>query len=723
MLLTAGHAFGQPALYDASWYTDSPAFVKIGVVEDGVYRVTGNELAQTGLNLSEVNPTSIRIIENGSEIPVWIEGGGAGTLASSDAVVFVGRQNQGDDEAWAYNYDASLQSSDYFSLFSDTTWYWLTWQGAAGLRYENINPNQDIGATVLIDALRDTLHLEKDSVYYFGDSDDAGQPEYTRAEGYLWRSMSHADTSPIEEFFALSLSDIENSANLLHVSTKISSGSAPRHRVTLHLEVDGTPIDCTTCTAEADWNNYRFQTLDISIPQSLVAAGSEVQAVIISHNEFNSIPNRILVDWVEASYVRNLNMDAESLRFISGSSGARTYSISNDASSSLTVFNTTQNRRYSVAGAAVQSFADVSSTNSEYWAVRGDAYRTPVRLQFQTSTDLSSEAETVDYLIITTSALTPSANQLAAYRNTADGYNVRIVDQANIFDQFDYGRPTPIAIRRFVHATQQWNNPPDFVMFWGDVLRPEDNRARRALFPWETISFGYSPADGWFGLQQNGLDDWIERPAIGRIPIRDNETGAFFVQKITNYESAAIGDWQKRFMLLVGGQTEFEQARLRNHSNNWGQHALGTPAGMDTLQFFKTASAPLDPSFQDALSQAFEDGAAWVSYFGHSAADTWEIVTDAPEEYNNADRLPVVLSMGCNTGNFAGGRFELADRLVYGERLVLASMNGAIAHWGSSSASTIDQPAKSYKSPPRSRISRYVPCTRTGAQRSQKTLR
>ena len=70
-------------------------------------------------------------------------------------------------------------------------------------------------------------------------------------------------------------------------------------------------------------------------------------------------------------------------------------------------------------------------------------------------------------------------------------------------------------------------------------------------------------------------------------------------------------------------------------------------------------------------------------------------MTDAPEDYDNADRLPVVLSMGCNTGNFAGGPTELADRLVYGERLVLASLNGSIIHWGSSSASTIgtSQPA------------------------------
>ena len=73
-----------------------------------------------------------------------------------------------------------------------------------------------------------------------------------------------------------------------------------------------------------------------------------------------------------------------------------------------------------------------------------------------------------------------------------------------------------------------------------------------------------------------------------------------------------------------------------------------------------------------------------MNYFGHSAATTWEIVTDEPKDFNNAARLPVAISLGCRTGAFAGGSNVLADTPVLAEKLVVGSLNGAIAHWGTS---------------------------------------
>lgn len=691
-LFLATPAYGQ---FDASWITQGDSFVKMAVLEDGLYRVTGAELAGTGATLSNIDPATIKVLHNGSEIPVWIEGGTGSVLAANDALVFAGERNRGNDEAWAYGDDPSLQGSTHFSLFSDTTWYWLTWGGNNGLRYQDTDPNQTLNNPVVLESYRDTLHIEEDNFYHFGDSDDAGQPEYTRGEGYVGWILSHLDTAPLTQSFPLTLTDRAATNDSLVVTARLSSGSAPLHLVSLHLEADGAEVTCGTCTDEIEWSGYSFRTLRIALPQNLVAGATNLQAVLTSNNDFNSTPNRVLIDWIAADYVRNATMGNNQIRIPIDNADTRTVRITTSQAIPIVAFNEVDQRRFqlSLESGNTYAFNDASSGSTNYWITGNNNYRTPADLRLLTSFDLTAQTTPVDYLIITTPALTPSASEMTAYRSSNDGYATRIVNQADIFDQFDYGRPTPLAVRRFVHATQAWPNPPEFVVFWGDILRPEDNRARRALFPWEVISFGYSPADGWFGLQTNNSDDWVERPAIGRIPIRDNETGSFFVQKMQNYESVPVGAWQKRMLLLVGGQSDFEQTRLQNHALSWGNLASSTPTGMDTLRFFKTASDPLDPTFQDALSDAFKTGASWVSYFGHSAADTWEIVTDAPEEYDNADRLPVVLSLGCNTGNFAGGRFELTDRLVYGERLVLASMNGAIAHWGSSSASTIDQPA------------------------------
>ncbi len=695
-LLFSTSAYSQTNTFDPAWINQGNTYAKLAVLEDGIYQVSGAELGSAGVNLNEIDPATLKIFHKGQEIPLWLEGGTNPTLQETDTFLFAGTRNDGAEEAWAYDDDPSRQGSTYFSLFSDTTWYWVTWSGDAGLRYTDTDPNQALTNPAATASFRDTLHIEEDNLYYFGDSDDAAQPEYTRGEGYFGWLISHLDTNPIAESFELDLVDPAASTDSLVVTVRLSSGSAPQHLVSLQLEADGSPIACATCSDEVTWSGYAYRDLRIALPQNLVVGATTLNAVVTSDNSFNSIPNRVFIDWVEAAYTRNTVLTSAQLSVAFDTDAARTIRVTNQGTAPLTALNPLDSRRFILAQEAGNTYAfnDAASGPATYAISDTNGFLSPADIRVRAGIDLATPQGAVDYLIITTPALTASATALANYRQQADGYATRIVNQYDIFDQFDYGRPTPLAVRRFVHATQDWPEPPEFVMFWGDILRPEDNRARRQLFPWEVISFGYAPADGWFGMQKDGPLDWLERPAIGRIPIRDNETGAFFVEKIGNYEDAPVAAWQKRLLLLVGGQTQFEQARLRSHALSWGEHATGLPTGMDTLRFFKTASDPLDPTFQDALNDAFKEGASWVSYFGHSAADTWEIVTEAPEDYDNADRLPVVLSMGCNTGNFAGGRFELTDRLVYGERLVLASMNGAIAHWGSSSASTIDQPAQ-----------------------------
>jgi hypothetical protein len=117
--------------------------------------------------------------------------------------------------------------------------------------------------------------------------------------------------------------------------------------------------------------------------------------------------------------------------------------------------------------------------------------------------------------------------------------------------------------------------------------------------------------------------------------------------------------------------------------------------GADTLQYYKQSTSALDASFQDSLSADLQRGSGWLNYFGHSAALTWEIVTDPPSEFNNAGKLPIVTSLACRTGSFAGGRFEEKNLPSLGEQLVVGtvdadgtpregSRNGAIAHFGES---------------------------------------
>lgn len=678
--------------YDPSWYAPDAPHVKIGVTEDGVYRVSGEQLQSAlpaGTSPSDIAPQTLRLIENGREVPIqYVDPNGNGALDSGDSIIFVGRRNRGTDEAWAYNYDTSLQNSTFYSLYSDTTHYWLTWGGDPGLRYRTPSPGSGSRTTTL----RDTLHLEQDNTYFYGS--ESADPRYTLGEGYYWDSFRlNATGTTQERTYTLPLERLDPAASApIELSVRMMGSSGSCHRVALAAEFDAEagfePLD------EAQWNRYTPTTLQASIAADRLPSDGQLQIRITAYgDESCGTPNYTLLDWIEATYTRQLAARGSSDRQrFSAPAGTYTFELSGHTGP-VDVYSPATARRYRATPEGnVFTFPAEVAAPTTFWVAGSNGYRPPASIRPDTPSNWAAPAHQADYVILTTRQLRPSAEALADYRRSHNGFAVAVVNVQDVFDEFDYGRVTPIAIRRFVRQTQSWEQPPRFLMIWADAPFPiytESGVATRRP-DWSVPSFGYGPSDAWFAMQNNGLNDWTESVAIGRIPIRTNEQGTLFLQKLQTYESAPLEDWQKRMLMLAGGTSESEQRALQFFTKEWAMTATGIPgdtlytAGMDTLFYFKNVNDPLDTSFQDSLDVDLRRGTGWLNYFGHSAAQTWEIVTEPPADFENAGRLPFVVSLGCKTGAFAGGRFTEKDDPSLGEELVVGSLNGGIAHWGTS---------------------------------------
>lgn len=718
-VLAPPRGWGQSgASYDASWYDPDAPHLRIAVTSDGVYRVAAEALRNAlpaGTQLSDIPPETVRLIENGQEIPIHVEGTGDGTLDPSDTITFVGQRNRGGDELWAYNGNPSAQSSTYRSLYSDTTHYWMTWGGEAGRRYER----DSVPAGPLTTSVPDTVHVEEDEYYYFGQPGNSGNPIYTRSEGYYWTRFQHNDTAPLSETYSLPVGRRVESNTELDLTLRFDAETNSCHRVQVEgrlLQTDGSTAFESLQTVE--WDGIERRTVEASVLQARIpTTGLELR--LTSFNEGfsdegcpdpSSTPNYVLFDWVEAAYTRVLTAQNDRQQFVVLASENGTYALTGHSSDSVHVYNPSDARRTTAAteNDTARVALDSSPQPSPYWAVGTGGFRDPAAIQTDTPSNWSTpDAHGADYLILTTEALRPSAEQLADYRRSHDGYEVEVALVENVFDEFDYGRPTPVAIRRFVRATQDWAPAPRFLAIFGDAQYPIRDGSVDTLYPeWSVPSFGYAPSDGWFAMQTDGPEDWSEILAIGRIPVRSVAQGDLFLEKLQTYESAPLERWQKRMLLLAGGTSESEQESLQFYSNRWGEIASDTVAsidgeptpvhtGMDTLRYYKNVTDPLDASFQDSLAVDLRRGAGWLNYFGHSAAQTWEIVTDPPSEFDNAGRLPIVISLGCRTGSFAGGRFEEKSAPSLGEQLVVGSvrpdgtpregaLNGGIAHFGES---------------------------------------
>ncbi|MFQ5568345.1 MAG: C25 family cysteine peptidase [Rhodothermales bacterium] len=688
-------AHAQDTGFDPSWYDPSRTYVKVAVVDDAVYRISGSDLTALGISTSSIQPSTLQLFENGKEIPLWYTGN---TSAVDDeaAIYFIGKRNKGTGESWAYQDTPEWQSSTHFSLYTDTTYYWLAWGRSNGLRYRKVTSTPPPYPNVT--AFRDTLHIEDDTRYYDGDGNDAENPFYTRGEGfYSNSSLEHSNTDPISRQFRVRLGNLARTTNpedTVHVQARVNSFTNTRHRVSLEMETVVGGNQAFRTFEEFDWTGYAFQTFNAAIPASEVPTvqSNQLTVQLTSHNEFNAQPNRTYIDWVKLSFVSDLVAQNGALRFSFAENGGRRLTVRGFSGDPVLVFSPVDLRVFDVVpdGGNVV-FSDFSTAPPVYWASSQTAVRTPAAFLLDRSSDWANTSNEADYVIVTTRALRASAEALANYRRVRNGYEVEVVDVQDLFDQFDYGRQSPLAIRRFVHQMQRWRTTPEFLVFWGDALYASRTRQRQ---PWEVPSFGKASSDGWFAMQTNGLTDWTENIAIGRLPVRDDETGLLFLQKMQTYEATPLDDWQKRMLMLVGGRTPGEQSTLQNFVKPWAGIAIAAPTGMDTLNFWRNTSEPIDESFQTDLRVAFREGASWLTYFGHSAAVEWEIITDKPQDYNNADRLPVAISLGCRTGAFAGGRFINENIPVFAEQLLLGSLNGAIAHWGTSGLGSIGASAR-----------------------------
>ncbi len=667
------------AQFDPSWYSPGNTYIKLGVAADGVYRVDLRSGNLDGVDISGVNASSYKIFEDGVEIPILHD-----TSSGRNELVFIGERNDGSDEDFAYGYNTTRRSSAYHSLYSDTTYYWLTWDGASGLRYNSTTSQSGAG----INNVQHSNHLESELVYHNGSSSDTASPVYVLGEGYIMHTFSQTPTSAVDitKEFEIAIDQLNSSQNL-DFNLRMIGGSSSRHLVNLYLELTRGGSTEFYLIDTADWSGYTFVDLTGSIPASEIPSGtSTLKVKVEANNAFGGNPNRSHVDFIDVTFNRNLSAQDGQLIFNAPNGSANSYQLSGFPGGNLTAFHPSTSRSLSFGGS---SFGATASSASTYLVSQDDNRFDPGSVKRDIASDLAATSNSSNYIIITTPFLRNTAETHANYRQSPTGgsHQVLVVEVQDIFDQFDYGRKSPIAIQRFItHAFNNWSTAPENVLLWGDTIYAKPGSVRPE---WEVPCFGKSCSDSWLALNTQGTNDYIEAVSIGRISARTIEEGQTFINKIQNYESQPLSDWQKRFIWMTGGSNLSEQNRLNGYALDWGDRSFSNPIGGDTLNFFKSDDSALDPTFIDSVDTAISNGSALLMFFGHSATQTWSIVTNPPEQFNNPDELPLVFSLGCYTGAYGSGAGVDQSEQVFGERLVIGSLNGAIAHYGGSAASFI----------------------------------
>ena len=266
----------------------------------------------------------------------------------------------------------------------------------------------------------------------------------------------------------------------------------------------------------------------------------------------------------------------------------------------------------------------------------------------------------------------------AAYRASSAGgrYDTLVSTVFQLYDQFNYGEQSPLALRRFLTYMLQKGKPQQVFL----IGQARDTQGFR--FDPNRNNIDMVPNGGWPGsdivltMGLNGKGTYEPALPIGRLNTTSPQTVVDYLNKVKEHEAAPMTAlWQKRVLHLSGGQTPGEQVLFRNYLNQWQGWVKTGVVGGDVITIAKKTDEPVE--FINVVNEV-NSGVSMITFFGHSGLDISDIdigfVSNDLLGYRNKGRYPFILMNGCNSGNF----FFYTGRPTFGQDWINTADRGAV---------------------------------------------
>jgi len=631
---------------------EPPAF-KIRISQDGIYRLTGEQLVAAGLDLSTLDPTRIAITNRGEYVPIEVHDGGDSKFDDEDFVLF-----------WA-----QAPRSD----FTNENVYWLLLddEQAARMSVADASPH---GAPAL-ETFVNTLRLEEDKVYWQNIPYGAGE------DHWFWTKTTASDTT-IFPFEIDNLADRDFDASIviqMWGKTGIDDVN-PDHHTRVYL--NGQEVD------DQYWDGQIKFFHRIEGPQSLLLNGPN-QIEVEYVGDTGAIVDTVYLNYIEITYLATLLTTQDVLKFTPGRSGRFTFDVAGFSTDQIEVFDITdplavrhlENIDIVQDGSSYSAeFEDFVSTTSTYLVIgQTEIMDCPVPEADRPSSLMLTDNH-ADYIIISHRDFIGAA-ELIAEHHRAKGEAVFVADVEDVYDEFNFGIKDPAAIRDFLsYAYHNWAGPPPSdVLLVGDANIDYKNRVSKTIdyLPMHlelTREVGQTPSDNWFVCVDG--DDILPDMAIGRVCAKKEDDVLAVYRKIVSYDNGgASGQWLYNVLFVAGDNT----SESTNHGLDMSYLPIDYKAEhIDIPQYASGKDAKPD------IISAINNGCLIVNYAGHGNINRWALGSFSSADIaslSNAQMLPLVITLTCLNGYFTDWTTE-----CLGELFVNTATNGSIASWSPTGA-------------------------------------
>jgi hypothetical protein len=673
----------QSVLSSGAWY-------KLATSNDGVHKITYQDLVNFGVLNSPVQSHQLALFSNGpgmlpeenwierpfdlEQVKIAVFDGNDGVFGPTDYFLFWGT----DQITWKYR-----ESENRFvharHLYDDYTYFFLTTNWNDGLRINSSNisiPGVDNFVNTFVD-------------YQLYETEELN---FNRS-GKLWFGESF-ENQPSQEF-------IFNFPNIVPGSTALCN-------IDLVARTTGVGnVNTFNCTAANTNVSFDVTNVSSNYLNDFVRAGGQLF-------EFNALTPQVNVsvefvpfdenskawmNYVTVQAERQLIVGNDQLLFRTtqglGENLVNSYFLQGVNALHQIWDVTNFNSPVRISGSLYQGnfqFQSSSSSIKEYVCFNTENTFEPEFLGVISNQNLKGEPFAEGF-IITHPDFLAQANQLAAFHEQASGLIVNVATTTQIYNEFSGGAVDITGIKDYLRYF--YNNAPEEELKprYLTILGDASYDYKGYLFPGSSFvptfqsqnSFALITSycsDDYFGLldnnESNALGQLIDI-GIGRLPAKSAAEAQVMVNKIIAYKSeAALGAWQNKVLFVADDEDNnlhmSQSNQLAANMQNDKCQLYLQKLFFDAYEQVQTENGHRYPEASEFLMNTIESGLLLVNYTGHSGHSNWAseqvLSVDMINEMQNIDRLPMFFMANCEFSKFDAPQF------ISGSELMMLNPNG-----------------------------------------------
>lgn len=670
-------------------------FVKIRIVESGVYRLTFEDLNSMG-----INPANVRIFGYGGallnqnfttakfddlpEVAIHMEMGPDGVFNTGDYILFFA---QGVN-SWTYDNNRGMFTHQ-FNLYSNFGHYFVTSHAGIGKRIETVNQLVPNDATIhqineFTDYAvheRDLVSLAQSGKEFYGETFaemlslnlNFNFPNVVRSSNAVRARLDVATSADLPSGLAISLHGGQQRTLTVAARTPndhYEKGRAANGVFSFTPSADLLNFNLTYVrpnTSARGFLNY----LTVNARREMIMSGAAMRIQNIDFLGTNTFGSYILRNANARIQIWDITDHVNAFRVPT--------SLSNDT----LVFHG--------SNTTMRTYLAINPT-------QGSSFPRPEIVGAVPNQNLHGMPQ-VDMVIISYPGFVSQAERLAAAHNAMGEITVAVVTTEQVYNEFSSGTPDATAYRWLMkmlydraNAMGDVRKRPKYLLLFGrgsfdnrQVLPTSSKsfvltyQSENSLV--ETLSY---VTDDYFGF----LDDWEgnQIPAhnldlgIGRFPVSTIQEATNAVNKTISYmRNTEKGIWKNQLLFLADdgdGALHMRQADSiasiisRNHPSYQINKIY-----LDAFQQEVNASGESYPVARTRFLNTVRQGVFLLNFIGHAGATGWtneQILTNADVLRMSNRRLPLWVAATCNFLHFD------LPTVSAGEQVLLNPVGGGI---------------------------------------------